>query len=289
MPERREAEALFLANLDWVERSVASICRRYGLRGEEAEDLASWTKLKLIEDDYAILRKFRGDSSIRTYLMVVVAALFRDYRAGAWGRWRPSAAALRRGRLAVRLETLIYRDGCTFDHAEQMLRAAGETDLPGRELVALFAELPRRGPMRPGRAGIASVETLPGADTAESRVTAAEAERERDAVYGALLQALDRLPHEDGLILRLQYWKGFSVAEIARALRLPQKPLYRRIERLLTGLRRELEARGIGPEQLRRLLEELPPLEEGEGGVGDTGAARPSNQVAPGHEEAFGD
>ena len=282
-PERQEAEALFLSNLEWVERSVASLCRRYGLAGDEADDVASWTKLKLIENDYAAIRKFRGESSIRTYLVVVVSALFRDYRVGNWGRWRPSAAALRAGRTAVRLETLVYRDGCSLEHAAHVLRTAGETDLPDRELAALLAGLPARTPLRPPTAGMEALESIAAAASAEERVAAAEAARERGGVYGALLRVLERLPDEDRVILRMQYWHGLSVADVARALQLPQKPLYRRLERILALLREQLDMEGIRPERLRRMLEELPPLEAPPSW--DSGEARPSNRGVPHHEE----
>lgn len=255
--DRQRAEALFLANLEWIERTAAGLCRRYGLAGDEADDVASWIKLRLIEDDYAAFRKFRGDSSIRTYLVVVVAALFRDYRAGHWGRWRPSAAALRRGWLAVRLETLVYRDGCTLDQAARMLHASGETDLSDRQLAGLLAELPARGPLRPKQVGPDPLDSLSGGSAADDRIAAGEAERERQSVYGALDRALQRLPDEDRLILRLQYWQGLSVADVARALTLPQKPLYRRIERILGRLRSELPMEGVAPEQVREVLGEL--------------------------------
>jgi RNA polymerase sigma factor (sigma-70 family) len=258
VPERQKAEALFLANLDWIERSAASLCRRYGLTGDEGEDVCSWVKLKLIEDDYAPLRKFRGDSSIRTYLVVVVAALFRDYRAGHWGRWRPSAAALRAGPLAVRLETLVYRDGCTLDQAARTLRASGETDLPDRSLAVLLAQLPVRGPLRPYEAGEAPLEGVSGNSFAEETVARDEAEHARSRVFAALNRALLRLPPDDRLIVRLHYWKGMSVADVSRALKLPQKPLYRRIEGILKQLRRALLAEGVQPEQMREFLGELP-------------------------------
>ena len=259
VPGRQQAEALFLANRPWIERTVASLCRRYGLGADEAEDVCSWVELRLIEHDYAAIRKFRGDSSIQTYLVVVVSALFRDYRAAHWGRWRPSAAALRAGPLAVRLETLVYRDGFTLDQAARTLRASGETDLPDRSLVTLLAQLPVRGPLRPYEAGDAPREGVAAESSAEERVAADEAERRRQAVLGALERVLERLPQEDRLILRLQFWKGLSVADVSRALRLPQKPLYRRIERILAQLRRELPAEGVAPEQLREFLGELPP------------------------------
>lgn len=262
VPERQKAEALLLANLDWVRRSALSLCRRYGLSGDEAEEVCSWVNLKLVEDDYAPLRKFRGDSSIRTYLVVVVAALFRDYRASNWGRWRPSAAALRAGPLAVRLETLVYRDGCTLDQAARTLRASGETDLPDRGLAALLAQLPVRGPLRPYEAGEAPLEGVPADSHAEEGVAADEAEAARGRVLAALNRALLRLPPDDRLIVRLHYWKGLSVADVSRALKLPQKPLYRRIEGILRQLRRALLAEGVQPEQMRDFLGELPAEKE---------------------------
>lgn len=45
-----------------------------------AEDLESEVRLRLLEDDYAVLRKHRGDSSLVTCLTVVIANMFRDYR-----------------------------------------------------------------------------------------------------------------------------------------------------------------------------------------------------------------
>lgn len=256
--DRQKAEALFLANRAWIERTVAALCRRYGVRGEDAEDVCSWVRVKLIEDDYAPLRKFRGESAVSTYLVVVVSALFRDYRASNWGRWRPSAAAQRGGSVAVRLETLVYRDGCTLDQAARTLRARGETDLSDKQLAELLASLPVRGPLRPYEAGEAPLEAVPAQSSADERVAADEAERERETVLGALREGMKRLEDEDRLILQLHYWKGLSVADVSRALNLPQKPLYRRLDRIQGQLRRELSARGVALEQLRGILGEPP-------------------------------
>lgn len=255
-PERQNAERLFLEHREWVDRCVASLCRRYGVAGDEVEDVASWTRVRLIEDDYAALRKFRGESSPRTYLTVVVAALFRDYRAERWGRWRPSAAALRHGRVAVRLETLVHRDGCALAQAGEILRAAGETELSDRQLAELLATLPERVPLRPREVGADPLDLVPGAAAADAGVVAAEAGAERSRAEDALKHALTALPAEDRVILQLQFWKGLSVADVSRALNLPQKPLYRRIERLLARLRGELETAGISREQVRALLDD---------------------------------
>jgi RNA polymerase sigma factor for flagellar operon FliA len=241
--ERVAAEAMMVAHLDWIDRVTASLTRRYGLGGDDADDVAAWIRLRLMEDDYAALRKFRGDSSIQTYLLVVVTSLFRDYRAGHWGRWRPSAAALRVGPLAVRLETLVYRDGLTLAEAGQVLRSS-DPDVPDdRHLAELLGRLPVRSPLRPGEAPL--LDGIPAPDEGDAGIQAAEAATQRARVRGALERALETLSQEDRLILRLRFWQGSSIGDIARALRLEQKPLYRRIERLSHVLRAELEREGI--------------------------------------------
>src|SRR5918999_3660584 len=153
MAVRADAEAQFVQHLPYIERTVAALSRRYGLRGDDADDFASWAKMRLIENDYAVLGKFRGGSSLPTYLTVVLSMLGREYLVHQRGRWRPSAAARRAGPLATRLETLIYRDHLSLGHAAERLRTSGETTLSDRDLAALLATLPRRDPIRPANAG----------------------------------------------------------------------------------------------------------------------------------------
>lgn len=245
MTDRDTCEAAFLANLEWIRRAMAATSRRSGMSGADADDFASWATLRLLADDFAILRKFRGESSFRTYLTVVIATLHREYRSQAWGRWRPSAAARRGGRLAVELETLVYRDGYTLRQAIERLRTAGRASLPDRELAALFGSLPPRVPRGAGAPDVALDAVADPAAAADDAVTAAEVAADRSAVYAALDAALDALPAEDRVLVRLHYWKGLSVADVARALAVPQKPLYRRLERALRRLRDALEQGGV--------------------------------------------
>jgi RNA polymerase sigma factor for flagellar operon FliA len=53
----------------------------------------------------------------------------------------------------------------------------------------------------------------------------------------------------------MRFMENLSVANIARGLALPQKPLYRRIERALAELRKSLEAAGVSREHVQTLLD----------------------------------
>jgi RNA polymerase sigma factor (sigma-70 family) len=254
--ERPDFEKAFVDQLPWIDRVVGLLARRHGIVGDERADIESWVRLKLVEEDYRVFRCFRGESSITTYLTTVVSMLFRDYRAQRWGRWRPSAAAVRQGPLAVRLERLVMRDGLKVAEAGEMLRTSGETNCSDLQLTNLLSSLPRRSPMRPIMEGDAPLATMPETDAPADPALIEESKAHRRGVEVALKRALAALPPEDQLILRMHYWQSLSVADIARALGLEQRPMYRRLNRLHGELLRRLVAEGISKERLRELLDE---------------------------------
>lgn len=147
MTDPSNPESLFLEHLGWINRVAAMTCSQYGVWGPEAEDFASSIRLKLMENNYAIIRKHRGEATLKTYLSVVVKRKFLDYwRESRGRRWRPSAMARRLGPPALDLEALVYRDGFRLDQAGEMLRTSGQTSLSDRDLGALLKELPPRKP-----------------------------------------------------------------------------------------------------------------------------------------------
>jgi len=246
-------ESLFLTNLALIERLIEYTCRRAHCPAQEAEEFAGWAKLRFVSDDYGILRKFEGKSALSTYLSVVLQRLFLDFRVERWGKWRPSAEAKRMGPLAVRVEQMLSRDGLGLEETVRML-TVGRPDAPAREEIERIAErLPPRAPRRFESDAVleehASRDPLPDA-LLESA--------ERGALWRSAAATLEEvsagLPTEDRLLLRLRFWQGMSVADIANMLKLEAKPLYRRYERLLRDLRQKLEERGIGPEQAAGLF-----------------------------------
>jgi RNA polymerase sigma factor (sigma-70 family) len=247
-------EELFLAHLDVVERAIAFVCSRNHLSAADADDFSSYVTLRIVEDNYMVFSSFQGRASLRTYLTVVVQRMLLDYRVRAWGRWRPSAEAKRRGPLAIRLEELLVRDGCLLDEAYETLKTNHGLTVTREELEQLAARLPSRAPRRfESDDALASVAADDRA--ADELVTEGDRQETAARVSRALQAVMAELEQQDRVILLLRFEDGRTVADIAATLRLEQKALYRRVEKLLGMLRRGLEAEGIDAEAVRDILE----------------------------------
>ena len=242
---------VYVDHLGAIDRIAESLCRRNGIHGADAEDFASDVKLKLLQDDYAVLRKHRGTCSIQTFLTVVIANLFRDHRIKKWGKWRSSAEAKRRGEAAVLLEAAIYRDQQTFDEACNTLSRDGRVKVDRAELRKILNDIPHRVPRRVDDG--ASVDDLPARSRADDGVVNREREERLQAAREALNRAVAQLAPEDRVILRMHYFEGLSVADVARGLGIDQKRLYPRLKKLLEELCVRLKGDGIGAEYLEWL------------------------------------
>src|SRR6185436_10264611 len=139
------AEELFLSNLDVIEDAAYFVARRARLTPDDAEDLASALKLRLIEDDYAVLRKFEGRCALSTYVASIAHRLFVDDWMHVHGRWRPSAEAKRLGDAAVLLEGLLVRDRLPLAEALPIAQRVHPA-LTKEEATSIELRLPHRGP-----------------------------------------------------------------------------------------------------------------------------------------------
>jgi RNA polymerase sigma factor (sigma-70 family) len=245
---------LFEANLDEIEHAIAFVCRQVRLHGADAEDFASTARLALLANDCAILNKYEGRSSLGGYVAVVVRRLFLSQKRDQ-GRWYPSAEAERRGPAAVMLERLLVRGRMTLAEAVADTKQQ-HPDADARELEASAAAFPQRPP-RPHLVPVADdhEERIGGGAPADARVHDAELERASLRASQAVRTAFDAMTAQDRVVLRLRFGKGATVADIARALGVAQRPLYRRIEALLADLRKTLERSGIAAADAADLVE----------------------------------
>ncbi len=255
MPDRPSAEAAFLEHLSWIEKVAAITCRKNAWT-TETEDFAAWAKMKMMEDDYAVLRKFRGESSVKTFITTVVVRYFHTYSRDRRGRWRSSAVAVRLGSPARELEMMVRRDGYTLAQAGEKLRTAGLTTLSDVELARLLAEMPERAPLRPEEVDAdPELADAEASSRADERVVASETEAQHRAIMGALAQAVGELKPEEQMIVRMHFRDGRTLADVARTLGLAQQPLYRLAPRLRERLHERLIAGGVSPAAVRALLD----------------------------------
>lgn len=243
-------EKLFLIELESIERAIRFACRRGSLRDDDADDFASYAKLKLIEKDYAVIRKYERRSSFAAFISVVVQRMLLDYRIGQWGKWHASAEAKRIGEPAITIEAMLYRDGRTIDEMLPMLMRRWP-EVTRASIDAVVRRLPTRAP----RLRAVDLETV-GDTIAVSSEPPFQSERTDLArrIASVVRETMNNLDEHDRLIFRLHFEGGMSVADVSRTLRLEQKPLYRRLQRALLLLRKHLEAAGVSSGDAEEIL-----------------------------------
>lgn len=247
------AEELFLTHLSLIERIAAHVCHRNRFDANEVEEFTSHVKYKLIEGNYNIVRKFENRSTFSTYMTTVITRMFFQYRVSLWGKWRPSAEAKRLGQKGITLERMLTRDGHTLEEATAIL-TTGSGGYSRAEVDVLYSRLPVRHP----RMVLVAAPVLPEMPTAERDPDDALTRRERQRIAKAICDTIDgsigRFCDEDQVILRMRFANSRKVSEIARILGLEQKKVYKRIDRMLAKLRKELERARISKESIDELL-----------------------------------
>jgi RNA polymerase sigma factor (sigma-70 family) len=276
-------EALFLSSLPVIDDVTAQVCRRHRLDREEADEFHSEVRLHFIERHCDALRRFEGRSTVQTYLNVVIQNLFFDYRNRLWGKWRPSTEAKRLGPTAILLERLVSRDGWSFEQAAEMLRVNHGLVID-ESLSALSARLSQRPPSRQLVPESEANEIESSSPAPDTNVLRAEQDFLVKRVQMALERARQALTTEERLILKMRFEDAVPVADIARALHLNQKRLYRTIERLLADLCKRLEADGVSRDEMKVLFADGSlSADEREGaeqtGAGSLAAVRPAERT----------
>ena len=137
-------EDLIVENLPLIDSVVRVIARRHWLSADEADELKGAIHLKLVENDYQVLRKFEGRCQLKTYLTTVVERHFLDERNARWGKWRPSAQARRLGPTAMLLDQLLTRDNLPFEQAVLAIKSRCGDSVSREELHAIMLQLPMR-------------------------------------------------------------------------------------------------------------------------------------------------
>lgn len=246
-------QELYESNLPLIEEAIGWVCGRNLLSGPDAEDFKQSVHLKLMADDYRVFRRFKEEASLKTYLIAVVQRHLLDWRNHRWGKHRPSAEALRLGKVAVKLEELMRRDELSLSEACEVLLKNFRVEVPRAELERIASLLPQKPPRH--LVGEEELDDLPAeGERPEGQVLESELRPTCQRLLAALEKALGELPAEDRLVIEMCVIGGRRLADAARFLGLPAKPLYRRREQILACLRHALEREGFSWKEVAEVL-----------------------------------
>lgn len=255
-------QRLLLDHLDLIEQIVRTTGRRRHLSATEREDFASFVNLRLVDDDYAILRKFQNRSTLWTYLAAVIERLSLDFCAEKWGRWRPSAMAERLGHVAVLLERLVTRDSHTIEEAIEIVRTNHDVGLTDPELRRIWEQLPVR--VRTSEVGEEAAAAVSGSELSDMTVEDAERAANIERLQRALQAAFAGIPVKDRVLIALRFDQGMPMVEIATLTGASVPMLYRRLDKSIKQLRGALSREGFDPRETAKLIGHpsiaLPPL-----------------------------
>ncbi len=233
-----DGPTLLSAHLTEVQQAISLVCKQQSLTRDEADELASLVYIKLLQGDGAVLRRFRGESSLRTFLTVVIRRILVDSWIARNGKWRPSTDARRLGSIAVALERMVYREGMTVTEAGETIRVAHGVDDTDDEIAFLLSLLPTRPKRRfvgdNHLAALASVEPSPLELLLRQSTPSAAP---------LLKAAMATLTADDRDLLMLRFAQNLTVREIALQRGVAARVLYRHFDRLLRRLRMVITVR----------------------------------------------
>lgn len=247
-----DAEEVFLTNLCLIDKAIGYVCHRNHVNRDEEEEFGSYVKFKLIESNYAIIRKFEGRSAFSTYMTTVIQRMFFQYRVQMWGKWRPSAQARRLGDKGITLERLLTRDGYSYSEALAVLTTGEPPVFTAEEIEAIYVRLPIRQP-RPVL--VAAMENTDKGPSVEPALFSGERAVIARHTAATIDKAIATMESEDQIILRMRFWNGKKIPDIAQALKLDDKKLYKRITKLLAQLKFTLEGAGVEAADAREILD----------------------------------
>jgi RNA polymerase sigma factor (sigma-70 family) len=244
-----EPEQFFLDHLPLIEQIIASTGRRKGMDAAAIEEFDAEVKLRLVDNDYAVIRAFQGRSSFATYISAVVAHILLDLRNHEWGKWHASAEAERAGAVALDLEQHLYRDGRSLDEAYEELLLQ-HPEVTREEVDALYARLRKR--VRRRMVELEEANTVEAARDTES-VDCAETAKKLSDLIG---QQIAKLSENDQLLLRLRFDMEMTIPQIAQSLRADEQWIYRRLYKIFKRLRTALKQGGIAWRDVTDLIGE---------------------------------
>lgn len=231
---------------------LMQVVRRFEIGEMQATDCFVHVCGALSDDGFRRLRAFRSDGAARfdTWLKTVASNLCVDWRRKLRGRIRPLCAVNRLPELEQRAYQCLYMQGMDRTESLHILQARFP-DLTEQRLseinARLFSELTQRQRWQAGvrKASMVSLDAAasPDDESPEPYLVEpgpgpdgqAEADEERRLVEAAMQQ----LPSQQRLLIRMRFEQNLTLAEIARLTgQSDTNRVYRQLEAAIVALRK---------------------------------------------------
>lgn len=242
-----EFSQLLERELPLIEKITNVICRRSGMSADDVEEFTAEVKLRLVKNDYAILRAFEQRSRFATYIAAVIRRMLVDYRRHHLGKWHDSAEAQRLGRLGIDVERAMLRDGRTLEETLALLREK-HRGVTIDEIERIARLLPAK--IRHRLVSIEEADSIASRGDADRVVHMDTAAR----ISAVVCAFIDKLPRDEQLIFRLRFDCDMTVAQISRSLHRDQQVLYRLLYKHFGALRAELTGVGVDARAVEDLI-----------------------------------
>ena len=218
----------------------------------------------LTADDWAILKKYRGEADFSSFVKAVVVAELENFAGKKFGRRRSPLWVTRLGGMWEKLYIALCREGATADEATGFVRAkmaganGAAVEAAAQQLLHhIFSwdttaeEMSREdiptltmtGPSSPNREPDKALSTVLQLVLGGERQTV-------DIFQGVFQAKRFSVSSEERLFLRMCYQDGLPVVRAGRLLGMGRFQAMARMRRLLLRLRREFERAGLYQEML---------------------------------------
>ncbi len=231
-------------NIHIIDQAIKCICHRHNLSEEEGEEFAAEARYKLVENDYKIVREFKGKSTLKTYLVTVINRLFIDKKRAEHGRWRASEKAKQIGEVAVKLDELLHKDNYSLDEAYQILRINYKIKLSEEELDSIFHKIDKERTPRikeESEEEIASAIPDPGL-MPDEEVEKGRIEKAAERLFTLVDEISCTLSENDRLALRMKFQDDHSISDISQCLGISRNDIEKRMKGILHEFKKRIVA-----------------------------------------------
>lgn len=235
----------------------------------EALELSTNVLDTLQKDNYRVLKEFKGNSRLTTYITAIISRQAVDSIRKKLGRDREKDRAKEMGETGTLVYQRIIKDGYpipdvlhelqenhgftgTLDELETMVRKIKGKN-PGPHLPGASQPLNGSSAVKNGTA-INDDEYVVPDTKSDPQVILMETQRKRK-IHEVIRTIITGLNGEERLLLRMRFPTGEdekpkSVEQVSKVLGITQKAVYKRIDRLLKKCRNTLDREGVTVNEL---------------------------------------